>query len=80
MAKAVDFQNLHQIEKLHRALGDAECRRLGFVIDDDRDVATLTTAGLGFLIATDAQGVSTVAEAFAAGYQCAAEFHERMAE
>lgn len=59
------------------SLGEVECRRLGFLFDDERGVATLTTAGLGYLIDILAGDVSTMAEAYAAGYQCAAEFHSR---
>ena len=75
-----DFQNMQQIQRLLDRLGEVECKRLGFLFDDDRGVATLTTAGLGFLIDIEAQGITTVAEAYAAGYQCAAEFHSRNAE
>lgn len=73
----IDFQNMQQIQKLVDSLGESECKRLGFVFDDDRGVATLTTAGLGYLIDIEAMGIKTVAEAYAAGYQCAAEFHSR---
>jgi hypothetical protein len=71
----IDFQNMQQIEKLRGALGDEECRRLGFLFDDDRGITTLSTAGFGYLIFVEAAGVTSLPEAFAAGYQCAAEFH-----
>ena len=70
----IDFQNMQQIEKLRSALGDGECRRLGFILDD-KGVTVLSTAGLGYLLFVEAAGVDSLAEAFAAGYQCAAEFH-----
>lgn len=76
----LDFQNMHQIQTLVDRLGEATCKRLGFLSEDDRGVATLTTAGLGYLIDIEAQGIDNLAEAYAAGYQCAAEFHSREAE
>ena len=75
MASTVDFENMRQIEQLRTRLGDAECRRLGFIFDDERGVTVLSTAGFGFLLYLETRGVTSVAEAFAAGYQCAAEFH-----
>jgi len=71
----LDFQNMQQIQRLVDILGESECKRLGFLFDDDRGVATLTTAGLGYLIDIQARGITSVAEAYAAGYQFAAEFH-----
>lgn len=71
----LDFQNMQQIQRLVDILGESECKRLGFLFDDERGVATLTTAGLGYLIDIQARGITSVAEAYAAGYQCAAEFH-----
>lgn len=73
----VDFQNMQQIQRLVDRLGEAECKRLGFLVDDDRGVATLTTAGMGYRIDIQAAGIRNLAEAYAAGYQCAAEFHSR---
>jgi hypothetical protein len=73
--KVIDFEHMGPIEKLQSQLGADECRRLGFVFDDERGVATLATAGFGYLLAVGAMGVTTLAEAFAAGYQCAAEHH-----
>jgi len=73
----IDFQNMQQIQCLVDLFGEAQCKRLGFLFDDERGVATLTTAGMGYLIDVEAGGISTVAEAYAAGYQQAAEFHSR---
>lgn len=70
----IDFQNMQQIEKLRSTLGDGECRRLGFILDDN-GVTVLSTAGFGYLVFVEAAGVTSLPEAFAAGYQCAAEFH-----
>jgi len=73
-SKTVDFENMHQIEALIRRIGDAESRRFGFIFDDERGVTVLSTAGMGFLLFVQAAGVTSVAEAFAAGYQTCAEF------
>jgi hypothetical protein len=37
---------------------------------------SLSLAGMGYLISVKAAGITGVAEAFAAGYQCAAEEYE----
>jgi len=71
----IDFHNMQQIEKLRAQLGDAECRRLGFIFDDEKGITALSTAGFGYLVFVEAAGVTSLPEAFAAGYQCAAEFH-----
>lgn len=76
----IDFQNMQQIEKLRGLLGDKECRRLGFLFDDERGITALTTAGFGYLVFVEAAGVTSLPEAFAAGYQCAAEFHSVQSE
>lgn len=67
-----EIDSLRQIEALAESLGGvAECRRLGFVFQDERGVMSLSTAGLGYLLFVKARDVSSPAEAFAAGYQCA---------
>ncbi|MBP2159122.1 MULTISPECIES: hypothetical protein [Asticcacaulis] len=71
----LDFQNMQQIQRLTDILGEEECKRLGFLFEDERGVVTLSTAGLEYLIDIEARGIRTIAEAYAAGYQCAAEFH-----
>lgn len=75
MASTVDFESIRQIEALRKRLGDNECRRLGFIFDDERGVTALSTAGFGFLMFVAESGGASIAEAFANGYQCAAEFH-----
>jgi hypothetical protein len=70
-----DIESVRQIEALADSLGGiAECRRLGFIFEDDRGVMSLSTAGLGYLLFVKAMEVSSTAEAFAAGYQCAKEY------
>jgi len=54
-----------------RARGLAECKRLGFILEDEHGMMSLSTAGLGYLLHLRAGGVTSPAETFAAGYQCA---------
>jgi hypothetical protein len=50
-----------------------ECKRLGFVVEDGSKIISLSTAGMGYFVFVKAASVTSVAEAFAAGYQCASE-------
>ena len=69
-----DMGTLRPLEALIRELGGLdECRRLGFVFEDENKIMSLSHAGMGYLISVKAAGVTGLAEAFAAGYQCAAE-------
>ncbi len=68
----VDFEHAPTIEKLIQSFGLAECKRLGFVMDED-GVLRLTTSGYGYLLFVEARDVKTVQEAFAAGYMVAKE-------
>jgi hypothetical protein len=69
-----DIGTLQPLEALIRELGGlAECKRLGFVFEDENKIMSLSTAGLGYLLFVKAVDVNGVAEAFAAGYQCRAE-------
>lgn len=56
-------------------VGDAECMRLGFMVDDELGVQTLSAAGFGYLVFAQACAGASAAETFAAGYQCAAQIH-----
>jgi hypothetical protein len=72
-----DMGTLRPLEALIRQLGGLdECRRLGFVFEDENKIMSLSHAGMGYLCFVKAAGIAGVAEAFAAGYQCAAEEHE----
>lgn len=67
-----DFETMRQIEILTKELGTiSECKRLGFVFEDDRSIIRLSVSGLGYLLFVNASEVKNPAEAFAAGYQCA---------
>jgi hypothetical protein len=69
---AYDIETMRQLDSLAAAIGGiAECKRLGFVHEDERGVMSLSTAGLGYLLSVHAVGVTSLAEAFAAGYQAA---------
>jgi hypothetical protein len=71
---AFEFEHIAQIEQLARSLGGiAECLRLGFVYENEQGVIALSSAGLGFLVYVRARDITSVAEAFAAGYQTSAE-------
>ncbi len=73
-SNAFEFEHLPQIDQLAKSLGGiAECMRLGFVYENEQGVIALSSAGLGFLVYVRARDITSVAEAFAAGYQAAAE-------
>ena len=65
-----DIDSVRQIEALAKSLGGlAECKRLGFIFEDAQGVMSLSTAGLGYLLYVKARGITSLAEAFAAGYE-----------
>jgi hypothetical protein len=78
MADNVFEMGTHRpLQALIRELGGLdECKRLGFVFGDENKIISLSTAGMGYLLFVKAAGITGVAEAFAAGYQCAAEEYE----
>jgi hypothetical protein len=66
-----DIDSVRQIDVLAKSLGGLpECKRLGFVVEDERGVMCLTAPGLGYLLYVKARGITSVAEAFAAGFEC----------
>lgn len=72
-----DMATLRPLDALIKELGGLdECRRLGFVFEDENKIMSLSTAGMGYLCFVKAAGTTGVAEAFAAGYQCGAEDYE----
>ena len=69
-----DIGTLRPLEALIKELGGLdECKRLGFVYEDEHEIMSLSTAGMGYLLFVKAAGTTALAEAFAAGYRCAAE-------
>jgi hypothetical protein len=72
-----DMATLRPLEALIRELGGiAECKRLGFVFEDENKIMSLSSVGMGYLLFVKAAGITGVAEAFAAGYQCRADENE----
>jgi hypothetical protein len=61
---------------VNRLGGVDTCKRLGFVSEDEHKIMSLSHAGMGYLLFVEASGVTDLAEAFAAGYQCASEYKE----
>jgi len=75
---AFDIDSVRQIKALTQSLGGlAECKRLGFIFEDQQGVMSVSVAGLGYLLSVKARDITSVAEAFAAGYECAHDEIER---
>ena len=73
-SNAYDIETARQIEVLAKSLGGiAECKRLGFIYQNDDGVMSLSSAGLGYLLYVHARAITSLAEAFAAGRDCALE-------
>lgn len=71
-----DIESVRQIEALVKDLGSlAECKRLGFIFEDEQGVMSLSVAGGGYLLYVKARDITSLAEAFASGYECA---HDEM--
>jgi len=69
-----DIESVRQIESLVESLGSlAECKRLGFIFQDGQGIMSLSVAGLGYLLFVKARNITSLAEAFAAGYECAVD-------
>ena len=69
-----DINSKRQLEVLIKELGSVkECKRLGFIYEDERGVMELSTSGLGYLLFVKAADVKSLAGAFAAGWQCACD-------
>jgi hypothetical protein len=67
-----DIGSVRQIDALVKSVGRLEeCKRLGFIFEDPQGIMSLSTAGLGYLLSVEARGIKSLAEAFAAGYECA---------
>lgn len=74
MADVLNFEHLNQLEKLKSIVGSIqECKRLGYVHTDELGIDSLSTAGMAFLLYVVAAEVTTLAEAFAAGWLAANE-------
>lgn len=64
------------LSALIRELGSVdEYKRLGFVFEDENKIMSLSHSGMGYLCFVKAADITSVAEAFASGYQCAADHY-----
>ena len=69
---AFDFETMRHLDVLAKSLGGLdECKRLGFVHEDKQGVMSVSAAGLGYLLYVRARGITSLAEAFAAGREYA---------
>jgi len=67
-----EIGSVRQLEALIKELGGvAECKRLGFVYEDEQGIMSLSTSGMGYLVFIKARNINNLAEAFAAGRECA---------
>jgi hypothetical protein len=58
-SKTYDIETVRQVETLSKFLGGlAECKRLGFIHEDDQGVVRLSSAGLGYLVYVRACGIT----------------------
>lgn len=70
----IHIDSARQIDSLVNDVGTIEeCHRLGFIVQDEQGIAHLTGIGLGYLLYVRTRDIKSVAEAFAAGFQCAKE-------
>jgi len=77
MSNGFDYESAPQLEVLIQKMGSIEkCSRLGFVTNREDGIWHLSTVGLGYLLylaQINSDGSPEVAQAFAAGFECAAE-------
>jgi hypothetical protein len=58
-----DIGSHRPLESLIKELGGLdECRRLGFVFEDENKIMSLSTAGLGYLLFVKARDITDVAK------------------
>ena len=68
-ANTVDFPDIDLMETLRGHVSDADCSRLGFLVDDGRGAQTISLVGFGFLVFAQACAGASAAENF----KCAAD-------
>jgi hypothetical protein len=72
MTNTFDIETARQIELLAKEVGGLdECKRLGFIFEDKQGIMSLSVTGFGYFLYVRTGAATTLAEAFAAGYQCA---------
>ncbi len=57
------------IQKLLSLFSEQECLRLGFLVKNDNQTLGVTIVGTGFLLDIEAREVTTLHEAYAAGFE-----------
>jgi hypothetical protein len=63
-----DIDSVRQIDALAKSMGGlAECKRPGFIFEDEQGIMSLSVAGVGFLLYVNARDITNPADAFAAG-------------
>ena len=72
-ATTIDFPDIDLMETLRGHVSDADCSRLGFLVDDGRGAQTISPLGFGYLVFAQACAGASAAETFAAGFKCAAD-------
>jgi len=72
MSNVFNISSVKPLEKLCELLGSIdECKRLGFIYEDENNVMELSVSGTGYLLHKAKVSTCTEAEAFAAGYELA---------
>ena len=61
------------METLQGHVSQADCVRLGFLVDDGPGAQTISPVGFGYLVFAQAFAGASAAETFAAGFKCAAD-------
>lgn len=77
MSNVFDYETAPQLESLVQKVGSIEeCGRLGFVTNREDGIWHLSAVGLGYLLylaKIDSEGSPAMAQAFAAGFECATD-------
>ena len=75
MSNVFAYENAPQLESLVQKLGSIDdCARLGFVTNREDGIWHLSAVGLGYLLylaQVEDEGSLEIAQAFAAGFECA---------
>ncbi len=63
-----DPEEHNTIKKLLKLFSEQECLRLGFLVKNDNQTLGVTVVGTGFLLDIEARDITTLHEAYAAGF------------
>ena len=72
-ATTIDFPDLDLVKALQSHVSQADCVRLGFLVDDGPGAQTISPVGFGYLVFAQAFAGASAAETFAAGFKCATD-------